>query len=1238
MKIPLLHLRTKPGRLALWLCLFIAWVSCGATDLVIVNDTLSRASRTAAPTASGAQWFVIGPGTTATYAPGNLTVANSGAAQFIGYFTPSASPVSLRVGQNVTLTLTFTLSGTLGSTTDATAFRIGLLNSGGARIGADITTLSSSSSFEAYGGYAAMMSPATSGQSLRKRVPLAASNKNNLIGTASGVYGAPLVTGPSQSLAVGVDYTAVVRAERTSNGVEFSLSLSGSPLSNYTISHVDTEQGVSVFDALAFGWASGVFADGGGVRVKSLLATATPAVNPPGTNDADRPFIWVRSTEKAGILNKISTQSWATSAYNTLVSRTSGDVTRHQNNRDAVLRELPVTWNTTPARFKTMPTYTSSEVRTPAVAKFDFALSSAVLYYLTADEKYARYAADVLHNAIKTLVPVAPSSDLGNGGWIIQNDFLLEARVLGTQLPIIYDFVRPFLATNQVYDVQTAGLVNFNFTQAQTVFRTYYELARDHGQPESNWSALMSTSMLNNILALNDATEREAALQIYLTTGTSRQSSLHNDYRNFPTPDSIWPESLQYAVDVVTVRTAQLVLLDRYDPTLDLLSTYPNYSLSLERASFLRYPNGQQISFGDGPRNSPGEPYFEYELVYRQALDTGRTDLAAHFGARIARGVRDGSHNRASLPTYAALGMHNEPLQILLFAPAIAETAVDQVLPRTDVVPFAGVALQRNPAPVDNTRNGLMAFVGGAGFIHSHASGMSMELYGLGQVLGAKSGRTTYGSAENENYYRVFASNNTVIVNGASRGEGGWNGIGINTVQVAAMEPAVGDAGVSPNNSFTVSTFTDDKGAGAEATQQRTVAIVRTSSTTGYYVDIFRSDSSLANEFHDYIYRNVGDSVSLTSGGAALSLTSAPNRFQNDIGDSRDQPGWRYFTETEVSAATSVDVTARFVATRASGDWNMTMFMAGASGREYARVKSPVIVDAPSPHRDRLAPAVVIRRTGSAWNEPFAAIFEPHFGTGGVGSVCAVSKLTSADVVVGLKVESVVSGRSVVQYVFSAPTTSGTYSDPALGLEFAGRFAIATDNGDGTGSLYLGDASRLAFQGYTVRSPATANTQAYLTFATGHAPVLTGNALVDTPVILSPVETWRQAQFGSVEDAGPAADTADPDGDGWSNAQEYLLGTRPLTADSTPPLAITSSGSGLTLSFFARRAAGPGYADLVRRYELQTTANLADPASWAGLVGHSPVTAADNPVNVSVPMPSESARFYRLRVWLEAAP
>ena len=54
-----------------------------------------------------------------------------------------------------------------------------------------------------------------------------------------------------------------------------------------------------------------------------------------------------------------------------------------------------------------------------------------------------------------------------------------------------------------------------------------------------------------------------------------------------------------------------------------------------------------------------------------------------------------------------------------------------------------------------------------------------------------------------------------------------------------------------------------------------------------------------------------------------------------------------------------------------------------------------------------------------------------------------------------------------------------------------------------------------------------------------------------------PRQAWRYAHFGTVASAGNAADTADPDGDGWSTLLEYTFGTDPMSATSVPAAALT---------------------------------------------------------------------------------
>jgi hypothetical protein len=202
----------------------------------------------------------------------------------------------------------------------------------------------------------------------------------------------------------------------------------------------------------------------------------------------------------------------------------------------------------------------------------------------------------------------------------------------------------------------------------------------------------------------------------------------------------------------------------------------------------------------------------------------------------------------------------------------------------------------------------------------------------------------------------------------------------------------------------------------------------------------------------------------------------------------------------------------------------MRMHMPGASGREYARVTSPPIVDAPSGYDDvanKRAPAVVIRKYGEAWKQPFAAVFEPFLGTEGSGTVKTVSSLAANGVVVGLQVGSTVNGRNLVQYVLSNPNATDVFTDSTRGLSFKGRYAVVTDHGDGSGSLYLGEGSSLSFNGNSVASVSGANTQAYVEFTAGQPSVVKSNqpVIVQSPPTIAVPATANGtygAAFGSI--------------------------------------------------------------------------------------------------------------------------
>ena len=138
-----------------------------------------------------------------------------------------------------------------------------------------------------------------------------------------------------------------------------------------------------------------------------------------------------------------------------------------------------------------------------------------------------------------------------------------------------------------------------------------------------------------------------------------------------------------------------------------------------------------------------------------------------------------------------------------------------------------------------------------------------------------------------------------------------------------------------------------------------------------------------------------------------------------------------------------------------------------------------------------------------------------------------------------------------------------------------------------------------------------------------------------TLVIVESIILWRESHFTPEEIAdGLAADGVDPDGDGFSNLAEFTLGTDPR-AYTPQPLAITpAAGNSFTLSFVARGAAGSGYAGLTRKYDIETSTDLANPNSWQAVAGQTNIVGADQTVVVTLPGDTPQ-KFHRLKVRLE---
>jgi len=87
--------------------------------------------------------------------------------------------------------------------------------------------------------------------------------------------------------------------------------------------------------------------------------------------------------------------------------------------------------------------------------------------------------------------------------------------------------------------------------------------------------------------------------------------------------------------------------------------------------------------------------------------------------------------------------------------------------------------------------------------------------------------------------------------------------------------------------------------------------------------------------------------------------------------------------------------------------------------------------------------------------------------------------------------------------------------------------------------------------------------------------VSAGNSIYDGPfsseisaTTYTRVESWRLTYFGTPANSDDAADNADPDADGLTNAQEFSCGTDPTDSASALRASIAiSNGSDLVVSF-----------------------------------------------------------------------
>ena len=173
-----------------------------------------------------------------------------------------------------------------------------------------------------------------------------------------------------------------------------------------------------------------------------------------------------------------------------------------------------------------------------------------------------------------------------------------------------------------------------------------------------------------------------------------------------------------------------------------------------------------------------------------------------------------------------------------------------------------------------------------------------------------------------------------------------------------------------------------------------------------------------------------------------------------------------------------------------------------------------------------------------------------------------------------------------------------------------------------SGGIYANLATGVSATNYMNTGLADGATWYYTVTANGAAGLGTASAPVSATTYTTP-QNWRLANFGTIASTGNAADSADPDGDGFNNAKEYASGTNPNDASSLLKISqMQASGNDMLVSF---------PTVIGKNYRVERS-NTLQSGSWTSVQDN--ITGTGGTLQIpDTGATAQFARFYRIVVW-----
>lgn len=710
---------------------------------------------------------------------------------------------------------------------------------------------------------------------------------------------------------------------------------------------------------------------------------------------------------------------------------------------------------------------TGNIIQSINVEILSIARDAAFLWWMTGEEKYAALATSVFDTYMTGIYYRNVPRDLNNGHQqtlVGMTSFeVIHEDALNALVPL-YDFLYDYLKENKPDKMDIyAG-----------AFKKWADNIIDNGVPHNNWNLIQARFIMNIGLILEDDARyadrkgRGYYMDYVLNQSSIRQWSLSKlaDY-GFDSDTGIWAECPGYSCNVVADYADFANLFDR-NLGMDLTEAIPVITKAVAAVPQYLFPNRMIVGFGDTHPGKLRTDFFERMISNAQRYDKKEqekqfTAMLKLFNPSFSRPAEEKKNVRVAVTSFFG----DKPLKIDESIPA---GKIDDYVTPTFYASNVSWLVQRNGM---HPRHSLMISLNASEGNHMHANGVSMELYGKGLPLGpdAGIGLTLYSGQDYHEYYSQFPAHNTVCVDGISS----YPIMKSNhAFKLLNCYPEAGEKVAYQPVSYSEVLFREPE---SQADQNRTMSIVTTGETTGYYIDIFRSKKvEGGDKMHDYFYHNLGQVMNLT----ATDGTSLDLQPTEELAFAGAHLYTYSYLFDKKSASTVKDIKATFtIQMPDKDDISMNMWMKGEKERKVFSALSPMtegLSRTPGmPYNIKEQPTLtfVARQQGEAWNRPFVAVYEPS-SVKESGCISAVtfpevqSKDSGSHVGICVKQQD---GR--VDYILSSDKKTNRCM---LGQMSASAVYALWGNKDGKDcTLFLGDGTLLETPEVSIKADAPVN-------------------------------------------------------------------------------------------------------------------------------------------------------------------